>query len=286
MKNQLGQYKSTIMIILNKTPTVSIILPVYNGENSVLKSIQSVVQQSYLDWELIVVDDASTDASVDQIRTICQYEDRIQLIQLQRNSGAAVARNTAIQHAQGRYIAFLDSDDLWLPSKLERQLTFMQQSNTAFSYTAYGRIHESGKILTAFGVPVSIQYQDLLKTNYIGCLTAIYDTQIYGKRFMPLNRQGQDYALWLDLLRSGKEAKGINEVLAYYQIRLDSLSAKKITGSTYIWNVYRNLEHFSLLKTFYYFAHYSVRGLMRRTFPNLALSLGLLHGISCDNSNI
>jgi glycosyltransferase involved in cell wall biosynthesis len=267
---------------LNK-PQVSIIFPVYNGEKSLLKSINSVREQTYQDWELLVVDDASTDSSVERIKMISNYDNRIRLFKMQRNSGAAVARNTAIERAEGRFIAFLDCDDIWFPNKLEQQLSFMQQSKTAFSFTAYSRIHESGEILTTIGVPESLTYKDLLNTCYIGCLTVIYDTHYYGKRFMPLIRQGQDYALWLDLLRCNQEARGLNETLAIYQVRENSLSAKKIKGSTYIWYIYRNFEHFSFLKASYYFANYALRGILRSKFPNIALFLGFLHSASAKN---
>jgi teichuronic acid biosynthesis glycosyltransferase TuaG len=252
-------------------------MPIYNVEAFISDSIRSVIKQSFQDWELIVVDDVSADTSVDCVKALCAEDDRIRLIELERNSGSAIARNTAIEHSKGRYIAFLDGDDLWLPHKLERQLTFMQETDTAFSYSAYARIDEAGQNLPPVGVPEKLRYQDLLKTCYVGCLTAIYDTNVFGKRFMPLIRQGQDFALWLDLLRSGKEAKGLNELLAIYRVRPHSISANKIKGSSYIWYIFTRLEQMSRMKAAFYFGQYAIRGVIRRYFPNVALVFGVLH---------
>ena len=260
-------------------PIVSVVMPLYNGEAFIAESIRSVMQQAFQDWELIVVDDASSDNSVRHVKTLCAQDDRIRLIEQEHNSGAAVARNTAIECAQGRYIAFLDGDDLWLPHKLERQLAFMQEVGAGFSYSAYERISEAGEYLTPIGVPERLRYQDLLKTCYIGCLTAIYDTQVYGKRFMPPIRKRQDYGLWLDLLRDGQEASGLNEILATYRVRTDSISANKAKTSTYTWRIYRELEAFSPAKSAYYFSQYAIRGVLRRQFPSMAVHLGVLHRV-------
>lgn len=265
------------MAIPNQKPTVSVVMPVYNGELFIAESIRSVMQQSFRDWELIVVDDASADASVDLLQAVCAEDERIRPIQLQQNSGAAVARNTAIESARGRYIAFLDDDDLWVPHKLERQLAFMQETGAAFSYSAYERIDEAGQHLTPIGVPERVSYRDLCKTNYIGCSTAIYDTQVYGVRLMPLIRKRQDYGLWLDLLRDGQEACGLNKVLATYRVRTVSISSNKASVSAYNWHVYRELEQMSPIKAGYYFCQYAIRGVLRRHFPNFAIQLGFLH---------
>ncbi len=265
------------MAIPNQKPTVSVVMPVYDGEAFIAESIRSVMQQSFKNWELIVVDDASADKSVDLVKTLCTEDERIRLIQLEQNSGAAVARNTAIESARGRYIAFLDGDDLWLPHKLELQLAFMQETGAAFSFSAYNRIEVSGHHLTPIGVPERLAYQDLCKTNYIGCSTAIYDTQVYGVRFMPLIRKRQDYGLWLDLLRDGQQARGLNETLATYRVRTDSISANKAKTSAYTWQIYRDVEAFTLMKSAYYFCQYAIRGVLRRHFPSLAVQLGVLH---------
>ena len=267
---------NVVMPKLTKAPVVSIIMPVYNGERFIGESIQSVVQQSFQDWELIVVDDASLDGSVDLVCARCAEDARIRLIQLEQNSGAAIARNAALESARGRFVAFLDGDDLWLPYKLERQLTFMKKVDAVFSYSAYDRIDESGQHLGSVGVPERLRYEDLLKTCYVGCLTAIYDTEFYGKRMMPMIRQGQDFALWLELLRHGGEARGINEVLALYRVRSKSLSASKLKGSFYVWKIYRKIEGMHRNDVFFNFANYAIRGIFRRHFGKLALKLGWL----------
>jgi glycosyltransferase involved in cell wall biosynthesis len=257
-------------------PLVSVITPVHNSGDFVGEAIRSVQAQTFSDWEMIIVDDCSTDDSAQIVETFLAEDDRIRIIKLPANSGAAVARNTAIEAAQGRYIAFLDSDDLWLPKKLEKQLSFMRESGTAFSYSAYARIDEKGKTHTPIGVPESLRYRDLCKTNYIGCSTAIYNTEVYGKRLMPIIRYGQDFALWLELLRNGNEARGLNMILTIYRVRSDSLSSRKIKGSNYVWRIYRNMERLSFMKALNYFSQYAARGVLRHKFPNLALKLGLL----------
>jgi teichuronic acid biosynthesis glycosyltransferase TuaG len=254
-------------------------MPCFNGADFISDSINSVKAQTYTNWELIIVDDHSSDDSVSIIKSFILGDDRIKLIELASNSGAAIARNTAIDYALGRYIAFLDVDDLWFPQKLERQLAFMNDTGASFSYTAYERIDDSGTYLFPIGVPEILRYHDLLKTCYIGCLTAIYDSMVYGKRLMPVIRKRQDYGLWLDLLRDGQEAKGLNEILATYRVRSDSISANKINSAFYNWLIYREMELIQPIIAMYYFTHYAVRGWLRRYFPRLAIRLGVLHRV-------
>lgn len=256
--------------------TVSVVMPVYNGEAFIAESIRSVLQQSFQDWELIVVDDASADASVDLVRALCAEDERIRPIQLEQNSGAAVARNTAIESARGRYIAFLDGDDLWLPHKLERQVAFMEQTGAAFSCSAYEKIDANGNPLGQVGAPAKVMYSDLLKTCSIGCLTAIYDTKHFGKVYMPNIRKRQDFGLWLELLKRTKFAYGLNEVLAQYRVRPDSISANKLSAAKHQWMIYRDVEKLSLPASSHYFAHYAVRGLLKTKLPALARKLGVL----------
>lgn len=254
-------------------------MPVYNAEVFIAESIRSVMQQSFQDWELIVVDDASSDASVDLVQALCVEDERIRLIQLEQNSGAAVARNTAIESARGRYIAFLDGDDLWLPHKLERQLTFMLETGTAFSYSAYERIDEAGGCLTTIGVPESLRYQELLQTNYIGCSTAIYDTSLVGKVFMPTNTKREDLATWLGILKVTRCAYGLNHILTQYRVYSGQSSRNKATMAKENWKLYREIEGLNFIQSAFYFGHYAVRGLFRSRFPKLALQLGMLHSV-------
>lgn len=255
---------------------VSIVTPLYNSVDFISDTIASVVSQTFNDWEMIIVDDCSTDNSVEVIHSFVELDSRIKLIQLSKNSGAAVARNKAIEIAQGLYIAFLDSDDLWLPDKLEKQLAFMQANNYPFTYAAYDKIDENGQVLGHVGVPNRVSYSDLLKTCSIGCLTAMYDTQYFGKVYMPNIRKRQDFGLWLELLKRTKYAYGLNETLAQYRVRSDSISANKLSAAQYTWRLYRDVEKLNLLKSSYYFSHYAVRGLLRTKAPALARKLGVL----------
>ncbi|WP_019628314.1 glycosyltransferase family A protein [Thioalkalivibrio sp. AKL10] len=255
-------------------------MPVYNGERFVESSIRSVLAQTFVDWELIVVDDASDDASRRIVRGFAEQDERIRLVQLERNEGAAVARNTAIDLSRGRYIAFLDGDDLWLAHKLERQLAFMREEGAAFSYGAYERVDENGRYLAPVGVPDRLRYRELLKTCYVGCLTAMYDTKVFGKRYMPLIRRRQDYALWLELLRDGETALGLNEVLGVYRVRSGSISSNKASTSLYTWRMYREVEGLSLTHSAWCFAHQTGRAAVRHRLPGLARRLGWLHPVA------
>lgn len=257
-------------------PLVSVITPLYNCSKYLEQTIQSVLSQTFQNWEMIMVDDCSTDNSVEVIQSFVEQDSRIRLIQLSENSGAAVARNTAIEAAQGRYIAFLDSDDLWLPHKLETQLQFMQDKDIAFSYSAYEKADEQGQSLGLIGVPEKVNYDQLLKCCVIGCLTAIYDTHKLGKVYMPLIRKRQDFGLWLRLLRKVDYAYGIQQPLAQYRVRSGSISSKKSNAAAYTWRLYREVEQLNLLKASYYFSHYAVRGVLRTKFPRLARLLGVL----------
>lgn len=256
---------------------VSIITPVFDSEFYVADTINSLINQTYPFWELILVDDCSADASVSVIKTFIEKDSRIKLIELSQNSGAAVARNKGIEFANGRYIAFLDSDDLWLPDKLQKQLVFMQESNYPFTFTAYDKVDVNGQVFAHIGVPGKVTYSDLLKMCSIGCLTAMYDTQYFGKVSMPLIRKRQDFGLWLKLLKRTDYAYGLNETLAQYRVLSDSISANKFNAAKFTWRLYREVEGLNLLQASYYFSHYAVRSLLRTKAPKLARLLGVLN---------
>lgn len=232
---------------------------------------------------MIVVDDCSDDGTIDIVDEYAKLDPRIRLVRLEKNGGAAVARNAAIRAAQGRYISFLDSDDRWLPHKLDAQLAFIRERNAAFVFSAYKKFAESGQELGMVGVPASVSYRELLKTNLIGCLTAMYDSQKLGKVEMPLVRKRQDLGLWLKLLQKTPIAYGQNEVLASYTVRSGSVSADKRAAAAYQWKVYRDVEQLGLPASCYYFSHYAIRGVLRSRFPNLACRLGVMHGVEKSN---
>ena len=233
--------------------SVSIIMPSYNCESFLEESINSVCEQSFKDWELIIVDDGSQDASFSIAQRIAEKDYRVKALRLEKNSGAAVARNFAIEAAQGRFIAFLDSDDLWDPQKLERQISFMLKNDYAFSCTGYRRQYINQELKNderKFEIPIN--YKNLLKNNKIGCLTAVYDSKKIGKIFMPLIRKRQDFALWLKILREVKFVYCLPEILATYRIRENSISSNKIDLVKYNWKLFREIENLSISKSSYY----------------------------------
>ena len=235
-------------------------MPLYNAKEFVREAIDSVLAQSHADWELLVVDDCSNDGSVQIVREYAESDKRIRLFCLEQNSGPAVARNRAIAEATGRYIAFLDADDLWLPHKLQRQLEFMEANDLAFTYSGYGVIDEEGREIATFRPPQSLTYRSLLKTNPIGCLTAIYDTQKLGKVYMPDILKRQDYGLWLKILKRIDTARGLTESLALYRKRKNSVSSNKLKAAFYQWKIYRKVEGLGLFESMFYFMHYAYNG--------------------------
>lgn len=237
-------------------PLVSVITPTYNAVRFIRETIDSVQRQTYPHWELILIDDASRDETVALIQEEMS-DSRIRLIVLPKNSGAAVARNTGIAAAKGKYLAFLDSDDLWLPQKLEKQVAFMQQNDAAFSFTRYRIIEENGT-QTPFVVPIpkQIDYHGLLKNTIIGCLTVMLDREKLGAVQMPNIRTRQDTALWLQILRQGHVAYGIQEELSHYRKVEGSISSNKWKAARNTWRLYREIEKLNLVRAAWCFIHY------------------------------
>jgi len=249
---------------------VSIITPSFNSSEFIESTIQSIILQSYKNWELLIIDDCSIDNSIEVINKYVSNDQRIKLVSLEHNSGAAVARNIGIQQAKGRFIAFLDSDDSWHPDKLKMQINFMLKNDYAFSYTAYHKVDENGVFIAGVNIPARTSYNELLKTCVIGCLTAMYDTEKLGKMEFPLIRKRQDFALWLKILKKVPYAYGLKQDLAKYTVRSDSISANKFKAAQYNWYLYRHIENLSLMRSIYYFSHYMIKGIIRTKFPLLA----------------
>lgn len=256
--------KGDVMNTYQKNSLVSVITPTYNSEAYIWKTIDSVKNQKYQNWEMIIVDDCSRDNTVKIVKNEAEKDERIRLIELQENSGAAIARNTAIQNARGRYIAFLDSDDLWHPEKLEKQVAFMQEKDIAFSFTSYKIINENGieteKIIQ---VPKEIDYRGLLKNTIIGCLTVMLDVNKVGLVQMPNIRTRQDTALWLSILKRGYKAYGIQEPLAKYRKVRGSISSNKLKMAKQNWRMYRDLENLSVLYASWCFVNYAWNALKK-----------------------
>lgn len=236
--------------MIENTPLVSIVTPAYNAEEFIADSIDSVLAQTYKNWELIIVDDGSVDNTTDIIKDYLNRDSRIKLIRLTKNMGAAKARNAAIKKARGKYLAFLDSDDMWLSEKLEIQLAYMIKEKLHFTFTSYRLIEESGvqteKIVEA---PNSIGYNQLLKNTIIGCLTVMINVDKIGKVLMPNIRGGQDTACWLSILKQGHMAYGINKELALYRRRQNSISSDKFYAIKRTWNIYRNVENLNFYRS-------------------------------------
>ncbi len=240
-------------------PLVSIIMPVYNSEPYLETSIMSVINQTYLNWELWLIDDKSSDNSKQIISSFTAIDKRIKSIFLTANSGTAITRNTAILRSEGKYIAFLDSDDLWLREKLSQQITYMEMNERSFTFTSYANMDENGKDLKRIiYAPKTVNYNQLLKNNTIGCLTAIYNSEKFGKMLMPEIRKRQDYGLWLNILKTGEIGYGLNEILAIYRTGKASLSNKKTNVLKYNWILLRKHQNLSFFSSLYYFSCFLV----------------------------
>ena len=249
---------------MNTQPLVSIIMPSYNCAAFIAESIESVLAQSYQNWELLISDDCSTDGTIEVIEGYCAKDDRITFFPAETNGGAAVTRNRSITEAAGQFIAFLDSDDIWLPQKLEKQIAFMMENKIPLSYTRFNTINEDGThAANAPDLPASIDYNGLLSNQIIGCLTAVYDTEICGKVYMPLIRKRQDFGLWLKILKQGHTAHCHPDVLATYRLRTGSISSNKWSAVHYTWRLYREVEHLSLPRATYCLCAYIARKMMR-----------------------
>jgi len=242
---------------------VSVITPTHNLSKFISQTIESALAQTYINFEMIIVDDLSGDNTKDIIRAYTEQDSRIKLIELKMNVGPALARNIAIKEAKGRYIAFLDGDDIWLPEKLEKQIKFMSDNALAFTYSSYYLMDEEGNSIGKFITKKNVSYYSLLKTNSIGCLTAIYDTNKIGKNMMPSILKRQDYGLWLNILKEIKTARGILEPLAVYRLRKESVSSNKLIALKYVWKIYRDVEKLNIFTSIYYLCFYIYNGLRK-----------------------
>ena len=243
---------------------VSIITPMFNAARFVEQTVYSIIHQTYPYWELLIIDDGSTDDGSQIVSSFLHSDTRIRYI-YQQNSGTASARNNGIRHANGRYIAFLDADDLWSPTFLEEQLNFLQSNHCQLVCCAFKRIDEDNlEILRPYIPPKIITRNDLLKTCAIGCLTALYDTQPYGKIYQREDREiREDLVLWLDILNLCKKAYGNPKVLASYRIVNISQSRPRFKVIIPQYNVYRKIEHLNIFQSLYYLIHWAIRGFFK-----------------------
>lgn len=233
-----------------KKPLVSVIMPAFNAAGYIEAAVNSVISQSHSNWELFIIDDASSDKTFQIIKALSKADPRIKISHNNENCGAGVSRNKGIKAARGDYIAFLDADDLWKPKKLEIQLEIMQEQTAAVCFSSYEQIDEKGnsrhEIIEALPV---LTYKKLLKSNYLGNLTGMYDVRKIGKIYAPNIRKRQDWALWLEAIKKSGPAIGILQPLAEYRVRKGSISRNKYKMLRYNFNIYYKVLKFSFLKS-------------------------------------
>ena len=247
---------------------VSIITPVFNCEKHLSKTIESVISQTYKNWELLLVDDCSPDKSSKIIKKYQKKDKRVKYIKLNKNSGAAAARNTALENSEGRFIAYLDSDDLWKKSKIEKQINYMLKNNYAFTCTDYEKIDEEDNKLKIVKIPKKVDYNLFLRNTIIQTVGVMVDTKITGKEVlkMPNIRRRQDAATWAQILKSGYDCYEVPETLSCYRVVKNSLSSNKIKAVKTNWYWYRKIEKLSFFKTCYCFMGYAFNAVKKRIY--------------------
>ena len=243
---------------------VSIITPSFNSEKFISDTIKSVQNQTYSNWEMIIIDDFSQDKTVKMVQNFMDEDIRIYLIQLNKNSGAAKARNIGIEKISGKYMTFIDADDIWFPDFIENSIETIKKSGINFVFSSYKRSNENLEfIYSDFIVPKKVTYTDILKTNSISCLTAFIDVEILGVKKMPDILKRQDMGLWLKYLKEIPFAYGIQEPKAIYRIRENSLSRNKKNLLKYQWNFYYKVEKLGFFASVYYMIQWMVRGFLK-----------------------
>lgn len=246
-----------------KEASISIVTPAYNAERFIAETIKSVQAQTCRDWEMLVADDCSEDRTRDVVRELAAEDERVKLITLERNSGPAMARQAAVNVARGRFVAFLDSDDLWLQEKLERQLDFMQSLGAALSFTAFRRMSADGSRLgRLMHVPPHLTYHQLLGNTAIATSTAMIDRGRTGP-FRMVKTYYDDFALWLEITRRGFAAFGLDEDLMRYRVLGGSVSRNKGRSALMVWRTYREVERLDLARASWSFACYAVNAMRK-----------------------
>lgn len=244
---------------------ISIVIPVYNSEKYIKETIECILNQTYKNWEIIFVDDGSKDSSVDIIR---EYRDeRMHLYQNGKNRGPAFTRNQGIKKAQGRYLAYMDADDLCDADKLEKQIRFMKKTGCAFCFTGYEFAGEDGKRNGKIvRIPEKMEYKDALKKTTISTITVMFDRKQIPDEvlYMPLDARGEDTATWWKILRHGYTAYGIDEPLSVYRRYGGSRSSNKLDAVYGTWKMYRRNEKLGILRSSYYFCCYILNAVKRR----------------------
>lgn len=242
---------------------VSIITPAYRAAALIGDTIQSAIAQTYLNWEMLIVDDCSPDNTADVVSEWSQRDSRVKLIRHERNGGPATARNTALSAANGRWIAFLDSDDIWLPEKLSMTLAHAQANSSPLTFTGFRRITFSADTVGRYiGVPRTVTYHQLLRNTVIATSTVLIDRSKVDRIVMKKTYY-DDFACWLEILKPGRVAFGLNEDLLRYRVVQNSVSRNKKNSAAQVWKSYREIEKLSTPKSIWYFTNYAMNGLFK-----------------------
>lgn len=246
---------------------VTVITPAYNASKFLPETIKSVQDQTFKDWEIIIVDDCSTDDTFAIATKIAEEDSRIKVIRQNENAGVAAARNTALDAVESEYVAFLDSDDKWTPEKLEKQVAFMDSNGCILSYTYYrGFNSDTGELGRVFKAPKTMTYQSIFRNTAIGCLTVMVNRKMSGPFHMPLLKHTEDNCTWQIILKPGYKAYLLPEVLALYRVGNDSLTKNKGGSTKNQWHYYRDYYKFSVLKSAFYFGCYAFNAVKKHFF--------------------
>jgi len=248
------------------SPLVSVITPAHNAGRFLAETITSVQAQTYGDWEMLVAENGSSDDTADVLARAARSDPRIRPLSLGRAAGPAAARNAALAEARGRYLAFLDSDDVWLPEKLSAQLAFARATGAALTHTTYDFMDAAGRpVLRPYPAPDRTTYAQLLcRTAVIGCLTVMLDRTQVGDVPMPDLPQHEDTVLWLRVLRAGAPARGLDRLLAHYRLVPGSASSRPWRSARRMWHVYRGIERLSLGRALWYYGQYAYAAVRKR----------------------
>lgn len=241
-------------------------MPLYNKEKYVDESIMSVLNQTYENFELIIIDDCSTDSSLEIAKTYLS-DGRVVILNNEYNSGVAITRNRGIKYSKGKYVAFIDPDDIWKPNKIEKQINLIESSNADIVYSSYNIVNERGILIKPFVVPETITYKTMLHNNVIGCSTVIVRRNLLDQTciFNP-KAYHEDYVLWMLLLKNGATAKGETDILVDYQLATGNRSANKINAAYQRWKIYRNELNCSMIVSIVSFVLYAFEGVQKYYF--------------------
>ncbi len=254
-------------MIAVQTPCVTVLMPAYNSERYIHESISSALDQTFTDFELLVIDDCSNDSTDAIVEDIAASDERVKLVKLPENLGVAKARNYGVGMAQGQWIALLDSDDLWEPVKLQRQIELAQKDGLDLVYSSYDLIDESGVSLNrTFVAPEHTDYSHMLKDNVIGCSSVLLRSELLSSNPFSADYYHEDYLLWMTLLRSGIRVEGLTDVLMHHRQIEDARSANKFNAAKQRWDIYRRGLGLSFVDSSSAFLHYGIAGVKKHRF--------------------